>query len=184
MRSTALAGVLGAGALMIAACGGGGPKAYNDADVQFAQRMIPHHQQAIEMSDLALANATSPHVIDLASRIKAAQDPEIKQMTGWLNEWGKPVETSDDVSGMDHGSGGDTMGMMTDAEMAQLQAATGAQLDQMFLEMMVRHHEGAIEMAKEAQSEGKFPEARRMADSIVTSQQAEIDEINTLLGKR
>jgi uncharacterized protein (DUF305 family) len=181
MRIRILAGVLGVGALVLAACGGSS-KAYNDADIQFSQGMIPHHEQAVEMADVALATAESSQVKDLATRIKAAQDPEILQMTGWLNDWDKPLTASSDMGDMDHGSGGGpSMGLMTAAEMAELEAATGAEFDAMFLDMMIRHHQGAIDMATQEQSKGKFADARNAADSIVTSQQAEIDEMKALL---
>jgi uncharacterized protein (DUF305 family) len=105
-------------------------------------------------------------------------------MTGWLNDWGKPQAAAGDMEGTDHGSGaGASMGVMTDAEMAQLHAASGAEFDAMFLEMMIRHHQGAIDMATQEQSKGKFADAKSVADSIVTSQQAEIDEMRTLLGQ-
>jgi uncharacterized protein (DUF305 family) len=183
MRIRMLAGVLGAGALVLAACGGSS-KAYNDADVQFAQGMIPHHEQAVEMADLALAAADSSDVKNLATRIKAAQDPEIQQMTGWLNDWDKPLAAADGMGDMGHGSGGDSsMGLMTAVEMAELQATTGAAFDATFLEMMIRHHQGAIDMATQEQSNGKFADAKHVADSIVTAQQAEMDEMKALLGR-
>src|SRR5215207_4062578 len=119
MCSRFLAGVLAAGAVVLVACGGGGSKAYNDTDVQFAQGMIPHHRQAIEMADLALTDAETPAVKDLAMRIKEAQDPEIARMTGWLRDWGKPLPNGD-AEGMEHGSGQASTGTMTAAEMAQL----------------------------------------------------------------
>jgi uncharacterized protein (DUF305 family) len=177
MRSRILVGVVAAGALVLVACGGNS-KAFNDSDVQFAQGMIPHHQQAVEMADLAVAKAASPEVKDLATRIKAAQDPEIQQMTAWLKDWDKPLEASSDMEGMDHGSGsgsGTAMGVMTAEAMANLEAAAGDEFDTMFLEMMIRHHQGAIDMAKQEQSKGKFADTKALADSIVTSQQAEID---------
>jgi uncharacterized protein (DUF305 family) len=145
--------------------------------------MIPHHQQAVEMADLALVNAESPQVKDLATRVKGAQDSEIQQMTGWLKSWRKPLAAAGDMGGMDHGSGGDaSMGITTAAEMAQLQAANGREFDAMFLEMMVRHHQGAIDMATQEQLKGKFTDAKMVVGSIVTSQQAEIDEMKSLLG--
>ncbi|MFP5315825.1 MAG: DUF305 domain-containing protein, partial [Actinomycetes bacterium] len=74
--------------------------AHNDADVMFAQMMIPHHQQAVEMSDIVLAKeGVSPEVMDLATRIKDAQAPEIQTMTGWLEAWGEPMAMDSGMEG-------------------------------------------------------------------------------------
>jgi uncharacterized protein (DUF305 family) len=155
---------------------------FNDADVAFAQEMIPHHQQAIEMADLAESRAESQEVKDLAADIQAAQGPEIETLTGWLESWGEDVP-DEGMSGMDHGdmSSDEMGGMMTEDEMAELEAASGAEFDQMFLTMMIEHHEGAIEMAKTEQSEGGFPEAVDMAEEIETTQAEEIQTMQDLL---
>jgi len=92
MRKTLTAAIVAASLLTLAACGNedGSDSAagQNDADVAFAQQMIPHHQQAVEMAQLAETRAESPEVKDLAADIEAAQDPEIETMTGWLDSWG------------------------------------------------------------------------------------------------
>ena len=150
---------------------------YNAADVMFAQGMIPHHEQAVEMADLALANTTTPTVVELANRIKAAQDPEIMMMRGWLETWDQPQMSMDD------GGHGGMDGMMTDDDMAELQAAEGAAFDQRFLDMMIRHHEGAIEMAEQMKQDGKFADAKTLADIIISAQLAEIAEMQVLLGE-
>jgi uncharacterized protein (DUF305 family) len=128
----------------------------SEADITFAQLMIPHHEQAVQMADMALQQATSPEVIDLATQIKAAQDPEIQQMRGWLQQWGAP-EQMDGMDGMDHGDmdmGGQTAGgMMSDEDMGALMDASGADFDRMWLTMMIAHHEGAIEMAEQVKPE-------------------------------
>ena len=175
-------------AVLAAACGDSGGSAtppssaaFNNADVSFAQGMIPHHTQAVEMADLATTRASSAKVKDLAARIKAAQGPEIAMMTAWLKSWNKPViASSGGMAGMDHGSDAG-MGMMSAADMKSLTASTGAAFDKMFLTMMIEHHKGAIEMAKTEQATGKFSDAKTMAGSIITGQQAEIDEMNKLL---
>ncbi len=157
---------------------GAGPgRNHNQADLVFAQGMIPHHQQAIEMSDLALERAARPAVRALAERIKQAQQPEIDQMKGWLSDWDEQVE------GGQHGGGhgGGSMGMMSEEEMRRLEQARGAEFDRLFLEGMIRHHEGAVEMARTELKEGEFPDAKELARRIVESQQAEIDEMRTLL---
>ena len=130
---------------------------FNATDVAFAQGMIPHHGQAVQMADMALEISTDPTIRALAEKIKAAQDPEIVIMEGWLEAWDQPVP--DRNQPMDHSSddmGGMMMsGMMSEADMARLGNATGADFDRMFLEMMVLHHEGAIEMAEQQLAEGK-----------------------------
>lgn len=146
---------------------------FNDADVMFAQMMIPHHEQAIEMAELAEAQSTNPEVLALAADIKAAQQPEIDQLTGWLKDWGKP--TSSDMGGHDMG------GMMSPEQMAELEAATGEQFDQLWLQMMIEHHQGAIDMAKSEIADGKNPDAIEMAKTIEQTQQAEIDTMTDLL---
>jgi len=158
---------------------------FNDADVSFAQGMIPHHQQAVEMAEMALdpKAEAGAKVIDLATRIKAAQDPEIQQMTGWLTAWGAEMEPGTSDGHMDDGttmSGGD--GMMTADEMATMSAASGAEFDRMFVEMMIRHHEGAIEMANDELSGGSNAEAVDLARKIIAAQQSEIDEMKGILG--
>ncbi len=149
---------------------------HNQADVAFAQDMVPHHEQAIEMSDMALMRARSPKVKDLAKRIKDAQGPEIATMKAWLSDWGQPVKA-------EHGGHGGGQGMMSEAEIGQLRSASGTAFDRMFLQGMIRHHEGAVTMAKEEQAKGQFPEAKQLAARIVAQQQAEIAEMRGLLAE-
>ena len=154
--------------------------AFNQADVDFAQGMIPHHAQAIEMADMAIAQSDSAEVTDLAERIRAAQDPEIEQLTTWLEDWGQDVP--DREMSMDHDMGDMSMdGMMTQDQMGEMAAATGAEFDRMFLEMMIVHHEGAVSMAEDEVANGKYEPAIEMAQSIIDGQSAEIDEMNQLL---
>lgn len=149
---------------------------HNDADVMFAQQMIPHHSQALEMARLAVDRAEDPGVTELAARIEGAQEPEIEQMQGWLEAWGEDPG-SEVMDGMEHGGAG----MMTDDDMSMLEAATGAEFDAMFLEMMIQHHSGAVEMAETEITDGQFPEAIELATAIKEAQEAEIDEMRTLL---
>ncbi|NYI77049.1 DUF305 domain-containing protein [Nocardioides panzhihuensis] len=155
---------------------------HNDADVTFAQQMILHHQQAVEMSELAGTRAESQKVKDLAADIEAAQGPEVKTMTGWLGSWGEDVP-DEGMPGMDHGdmSSDDMTGMMSEEDMAELENASGAEFDQMFLTMMIEHHEGAIEMAQTEQAEGEFPDAKATAKDIETAQTEEIKTMQALL---
>lgn len=155
---------------------------HNDADVKFAQEMIAHHAQAVEMADMAIDESTDERVFGLAGRIKAAQQPEIDQMTGWLDAWREPLEASSggshDMSNM--GGSSDMGGMMSDEEMTQLSSATGAAFDRMWLDMMIRHHQGAIEMAKTHQADGENVDALALGEQIITAQEAEITEMRAI----
>lgn len=144
------------------------------ADASFAMMMIPHHEQAVEMVDVLLAKeGVDPEVADLAERIRAAQAPEIEQMRSWLDEWGMP---SHDHGGMSHGDG-----MMSEEDMAALEAADGPEASRLFLEQMIEHHEGAVDMAETEIESGQHPDAVALAERIVASQTAEIDEMRALL---
>jgi uncharacterized protein (DUF305 family) len=147
---------------------------HNTADVTFAQHMIPHHQQAIQMSDTVLAKQDiDPRVVNLANTIKAAQGPEIQQMQGWLSSWGEPTTMAMPGHGM--------TGMMSDQDMAALQNAQGVAASKLFLSQMVTHHQGAIAMAQDEIKTGQYAPAVAMARSIVTSQQRQIDEMQGIL---
>jgi uncharacterized protein (DUF305 family) len=200
-------GVLAAGvaALLLAGCAGtstpaadtatpatvvsGGPTtvyaAHNAADITFAQQMIPHHQQAVAMAQLAADRATNGEVKQLAARIQRAQDPEITQMQMFLTAWGATAATpTGDPGGMhDMGATMSAMpGIMSDNQMSQLRQATGAQFDRAFLQMMTAHHQGAIQMAQTELAAGQNPDAKALAQRIITAQQGEITQMRTLLG--
>jgi len=149
---------------------------FGEADVMFAQMMIPHHEQAVEMARQAPAKAANPEVKKLAATIEAAQAPEIAQLKAWLTAWGRPT-----VAPAGHG-GHDMDGMMSDADMRRFGASSGTEFDRLFLEMMIVHHEGAITMAREELAEGTDPKARELAKAIETSQAAEVAHMRTLLG--
>ncbi|WP_454085721.1 DUF305 domain-containing protein [Georgenia sp. Marseille-Q6866] len=152
---------------------------HNDADTMFAQMMIVHHEGAIEMADLAVEKAASEEVRSLAERISAAQGPEIEQMTAWLETWGE--ETSPmGHEGMDHG-GMDMEGMSQEEAMAELESLSGAEFDQRFLELMIAHHRGAVDMAQDELDSGENPQALELAQKIIDDQQAEISEMEELL---
>jgi uncharacterized protein (DUF305 family) len=145
---------------------------YNDADVAFAMNMIAHHQQAIEMADTLLAkDGVDERVIELATGIKDAQAPEIETMTVWLEAWGQ----SSDMGGMNHG------GMMTDDDMAALEAAAGPEASTLFLEQMTVHHQGAIDMAESEVADGQNADATALAAKIIGDQTAEIATMQELL---
>lgn len=141
---------------------------FNDADVTFAQSMIPHHQDAVAMADLVLAkDRIDQRVLDLAAQIKKAQRPEITQLQQWLTAWGA-----------DPSMGGMSMGKM---DMSDLKTATGGAASKMFLEQMKAHHQGAITMAQTERDAGANPDAKKMAASIVSSQTAEISTIDSII---
>jgi uncharacterized protein (DUF305 family) len=148
--------------------------AHNDADVIFAHEMIAHHQQAIAMARLVPSRSTNSQVKDLASQIEKAQDPEIQQMTGWLSQWA----AASSMPTMDHGS---MPGMMSDADMQKLQQAGGAEFDKMFLQMMVSHHQGAVDMAKTELATGADGDAKALAQSIIDAQTAQITKMQQML---
>lgn len=150
---------------------------FNDADTMFAQMMIPHHTQAVAMSDIMLAKEGIPApVTDLATKIKAAQGPEIEQMTGWLQSWGQPTEMPTDMP-----SGHSMSGMMGEDDMATLEAAQGPEAAKLFLTQMIAHHEGAVMMAKTETTDGKNGEAVQLSKVIVNAQETEIQEMKDLL---
>ncbi|WFE26226.1 DUF305 domain-containing protein [Solwaraspora sp. WMMD791] len=155
------------------------PAAPNATDIAFARDMIPHHQQAIEMAQLVAGRSASTDVQDLAGRIRAAQDPEIDQMASWLTEWGQPLPSPGQHTGADDHHG--MPGMLTGDEMTALANSTGAEFDRLFLDMMIRHHEGAVQMARILRADGADPAVRQLAESIATSQEAEIGEMRELL---
>ncbi|MCK9795232.1 DUF305 domain-containing protein [Isoptericola sp. 4D.3] len=158
---------------------------FNDADVEFAQMMIPHHQQAVEMSDLiADKSGVDPRILDLAAQIKDAQAPEIEQLTEWLEQWGAPVPESgsmDSMGSMDHGS---TNGMMSADDMEALENASGSEAGRLFLSQMISHHQGAVAMAQTEVDAGENSDAVAMAERIVETQQAEISTMDELLSEK
>lgn len=157
----------------------GGDDDTNAADIMFVQMMIPHHEQAIEMSEIILAkDGVDPEVASLAEQIQAAQDPEITLMEQWLDDWGLPSMRG--IGGTGHGG---MDGMMSDAQMAELESATGADGSTLFLELMIEHHEGAIVMADYVIDDGRSADVRELAEQIVTSQTAEIETMNRLLSR-
>ncbi len=158
---------------------------FNDADVAFASDMIQHHAQALQMVDLTMDRELDPEVLQLADDVRAAQAPEIEQMAAWLTVWDRPIpETVRDHANA-HGGGDvemdDMPGMMSEDDMSELEAAQDQEFEDLWLEMMIEHHEGAVDMAQTEQSDGVFAPAIDLADSIETSQEKEIDQMEGLL---
>ena len=150
---------------------------HNTADVTFVQGMIPHHEQAVQMAQLAAPRAAEPKVQALAAQIKAAQGPEITTLKGWLTSWGEPTAAPGTSGHTGHGTGG----MMSEADMATLAGLSGQAFDREFLTRMTEHHRGAIEMARAEQTEGRYGPAKQLAADIVRSQSAEIAQMAGLL---
>ncbi len=200
-RRSATAGAGLALALTLAACGGNdttsdagedtaipgsaeSPTQFNDADVEFASDMIVHHAQAIEMSILAEGRPLDPEVEQLVADVKAAQVPEVETMSDWLSSWGEEIP----ATSMDHSNAGHDMempdmpGMMSAEEMEALENASDSEFQDLWLQMMIEHHEGAVEMALTEQEDGVFPEAVDLAESIESTQREEIETMEGLLG--
>ena len=163
----------------------GQPAGYNPDDVAFATNMIPHHQQAVELSALVPDRSTNTELIALANQISAAQQPEINVMKVFLVQWteGTGNPTSSDSGHAGHGSTMRTMqGMVDAATMAKLESLNGAEFDKLWLESMISHHQGAIEMAKAELANGDNVDAKSLATNIVTTQEAEIGQMKQMLG--
>ncbi|MEV5343916.1 DUF305 domain-containing protein [Streptomyces sp. NPDC052676] len=210
-RIAAATGLVAAGALFLTACGGDGMNGmrhggdsgssptsaeagaeagtgdgFNDADVAFAQQMIPHHEQALEMAKLADGRASDTRIKDLAGKIEQAQDPEIRTMKAWLETWKQPT-AAQSGSGMGHGGHGSAHdgadGMMSAADMERLEDLKGTAFDKAFAEMMIEHHNGAITMARDEQKNGENADARKMAGDIVEGQSAEVEQLRDILDR-
>jgi uncharacterized protein (DUF305 family) len=165
---------------------------HNEADVAFASQMIPHHAQALMMTDMTLGRELDKDVAALVDDIRAAQAPEIELMADWLQEWGEPVPETvrDHAHGGHEGESGDMgdmagsdgmEGMMSEEQLAELEDAPPADFEEMWLEMMVEHHEGAVAMAETEIEEGSFQPALDLAEAIASSQTEEIEQMQGML---
>ncbi|WP_060905779.1 DUF305 domain-containing protein [Streptomyces scabiei] len=204
VRRAVAVGIVAAGTLLLTACGndmngmahgsgrtsasptasstgGAASDDFNKADVAFAQMMIPHHEQALEMARLAEGRASDTEIEEIAATIEKAQDPEIRTMKGWLKSWDEPTAVAS-MPGMEHG-GGDGSGMMADSDMEHLKGLKDAEFDAMFAEMMIEHHEGAITMARDEQRDGEHTDATAMAGDIVKGQAAEVERLKDILDR-
>ena len=168
---------------------------FNQADVDFATAMIPHHAQAVQMANLAADRPLPDGLRTLVDGVHTTQVAEVETMVTWLTDWGEEIpETSmdhvngghghdmDDMSDMDHGD--EMPGMMSAEEMTELAQASDADFPELWMTMMVEHHEGAIEMAETEQDDGHFPDAVDLAGAIIEAQRAEIATMEDLLGRR
>ncbi len=162
--------------LLLTACGSKEEaKKHNPADITFVQGMIPHHEQALEMSELAIKHAVSPDVETIASTIKTKQEEEIKTMETLLHEWGVKKE----AGGHDAHGGGKALepGMLSEEQIKELEEAKGVEFDKLFLKDMIEHHKGAITMAEEAEHDGENKEVEKLAAEIKRGQEHEIEEM-------
>ena len=166
---------------------------FNQADEDFATAMIPHLAQAVQMANLAAVRPLPDGLRTLVDGVHTTQVAEVETMVTWLTDWGEEIpETSmdhvngghgddmDDMSDMDHGD--EMPGMMSAEEMTELAQASDADFPELWMTMMVEHHEGAIEMAETEQDDGHFPGAVELADAIIDAQRAEITAMEELLG--
>jgi uncharacterized protein (DUF305 family) len=193
MRRVFTAAGLGVAALLTAAACGSAPtgtqptagapppatstaSVHNTADVAFAQLMVPHHHQAITMAELVPTRTASPKVRDLATQIKNDQGPEIETMTSWLQAWDAPPPKNDpgESSGMGGMDRAAMVGMMSKQQMSQLVSSSGPAFDRLFLQMMIGHHQGALQMATTELATGRNPDAKNLATAIQHSQTAQI----------
>lgn len=153
---------------------------HNDADIMFAQMMIPHHQQAVEMSEMLLAKEGIPaQVVEFAQGVIDAQGPEIDRMNAMLEAWDQQPVT--DSGGMDHGKMGGMSGMMSQEDMAALEEAQGTEAARLYLEQMTTHHEGAVDMARDEVADGQNPHAITLAEQVISDQEAEIAQMQQML---
>lgn len=190
-RLLVLTTVVAMGCISLAACSGGdradsdssisdnanSDATWNDADVKFVQGMIPHHEQAVEMSDMMVGRTVSNATAVLAEQIRAAQTAEVSLMQGFIAEWGVELDPHAGHSG-DHSMG---EGMMSDEQLDELSSTDGVDFERMWLTLMLEHHKGAIVMASAVMADGAEPRVRALAEAIITAQQAEIAQIEALL---
>lgn len=189
-----------AAALVLSSCGGAGsgghtaqqssdqpvitgqPAGHNADDVAFVTNMIPHHQQALDLSAIVPDRSTDPQVIALAKQISAAQRPEINVMKVLLVQWTDGAENPMSPDPGHGGHSGAMSGMVDDATMTKLKSSNGTDFDKLWLASMIGHHRGAIEMAKAEIANGDNVDAKALAKNIVATQDAEIGQMTQLLG--
>ena len=193
-RRTWLTALFAALALAVTACGDNGEQTttdeaptdeapsdeeadYNDADIMFLQGMIPHHEQAVEMAEWVPDRTDRPELLSFAEEIIATQQAEIDQMQTMLDDAGA-AGSSDDHEGHGEEDDHDMAGMMTEEQMSELEGLEGVAFDVLFLDMMIEHHQGAVDSAESVIEEGQNPEVRALAQEIITAQQAEIDQMS------
>lgn len=156
-----------------------GPSDLSGADIMFLQMMIPHHQQAIDMSLMAIAKSQDAELIALATDIKEGQSAEIIKMKSWLEQSNAGTGMEDS---MGHSMGDSMGGMLTDTELADLNAAIGKNFDLLWLKGMTAHHDGAIHMSQMIE-DAKNSEIKRFGENIVSAQTAQIEQMNAMIAR-
>jgi uncharacterized protein (DUF305 family) len=168
---------------VVSACGESSPNPdtqstkHNGADVTFAEKMIPHHQQALDMSAMVPSHTGNRELIVMAKHIALDQQAQIDTLQGLLQQWGEPAAPDH----MEHG-GMSMDGMVDAATMDELPTLTGPEFDDLWLRSMITHHKGAIAMAGPETAQGENQTAVKMAKIIVEWQQLEIGRMNAMLG--
>jgi uncharacterized protein (DUF305 family) len=155
---------------------------FNDADVMFLQMMYPHHAQAVDMAKLVPSRSQNQQVITLAQNIEKAQAPEMKQMTALLTSFGKPAPSAE-MSGHDMPGMGGMPGMMSAEQMNDLTGLSGKAFDQLWLQMMIDHHSGAVDMSNTELRDGTNADTKKLAQAIIANQQAEIAQMRGMLAQ-
>ena len=163
---------------LLSACGGHGLADGREGDIEFAQQMIPHHQQAVEMAEVALSKEPREPIAELAREIRREQDPEILLMRTWLADWG--AEEAPHAGAEEEAHEHEMPGMATGEQMLALAEARGGEFERQWLDLMIAHHEGAIDMAEQVRETTEDPEVRALADAIIDSQQQEIERMQGL----
>ncbi|SDR20453.1 DUF305 domain-containing protein [Actinopolyspora saharensis] len=165
-----LAGLLGAGTASAAT------QAHNDTDAEFTRMMIPHHYQAIVMSELAPDRAADSRVKSLAERIRTEQDLDILMMRGWQGRNGLPMTDPETAYQdlLDQPDVLERMGMATEEEMDRLATLSGAEFDRMFLDLMIPHHDGAVVMLRDVILNGSDRELSQLAQDMMSTQKAQL----------
>lgn len=154
------------------------PAEVNGVDLHFVGMMTPHHQQAVEMSDIILAaEGTSAATADLAARIKAGQQKEIDTMVGWAEQWNQQEL-------MAHHAPHIANGMLTPEQLDQLKTLRGEEADTRFLQLMHFHHEGAVAMTQDQIENGGYQPLVDLAQQMIDIQTAEMHEMEQLLKAR
>lgn len=203
MRAPFLAAGALTAALALTACGADEEEQvlsdteHSDQDVAFATDMVQHHAQALSMVDLTLERPLDPEVAVLAEQVREAQAPEIELMSDWLVDWDEEVpatmrdhsnaghgdhSAAEALEGMGEDDGSGMPGMLTAEQLAALEDAGDSEFEDLWLELMIAHHEGAVEMAEQQAAEGTYRPAVELAEDVVASQTAEIEQMRALLG--
>ena len=178
------------GVLAVVPLGGCSNEDHNEADVQFATVMVEHHAQAIQMANFTIGRAgIDPRIAELAEEIRITQTAEIDELAGLLRAWGEEVPQTGFATGDSHSHDGDmvggdhadTPGMMTAGEMEELAAAERAAFAEMWMRMMVEHHEGALSMIDEVQDAGEHEGLRDLAEEMDAAQRTEIRDLERWL---